>query len=156
MSRRGRVGVPYSVCISDFCYVYTTTLYVYNLLGYINEEKKDIIIYAVHYSMRTTIGWIILHAVVSLQRPPQSQFMPTSTIRPLKEKRQRNASQRALPLSLRVGMILAIISSLVIRWSIRSRWLKRLFMSLLHSFSTSSASRGLEKLISRAGRSILA
>lgn len=87
------MGVPYSVCISDFCYVYTTTLYVYNLLGYINEEKKDIIIYAVHYSMRTTIGWIILHAVVSLQHPPQSQFMSTSTIRPLKKTKEMHLNE---------------------------------------------------------------
>ena len=45
------------------------------------KEKQDIIIYAVHYSMRTTIGWIILHAVVSLQRPPETQFISTSTVR---------------------------------------------------------------------------
>ena len=149
--------------------LYTTTLYVYHSvkLGGKEDQKKKKKKSKTSSSMQCIIPCVLLsdrlfYTLLWPSSAPQKSIHIHICIRCLslfwkriKGKRE-SPSQRALPLSPRVGIILAIISSLVIKWSMRSRWFNRLFMSLLHSFSTSSASRGLEKLINRAGRSILA
>lgn len=75
------VVVPYSVCISDFCSVYTTT-FVYDLFGYINDKETrhhhlcSALFHAYYYRMDYFTRCRVPSAL-----PLKTQFISTSPAR---------------------------------------------------------------------------